>query len=415
MRKCITAAGAGQEQADGSAILTRLSDVQARHVSWLWPGRIPLGRISLLVGRPGEGKSFLTTDIAARVTRGRRWPDGGICPRGSVLLIAAEDDPGDTIRPRCDAHGADAAKIHVLSGVQRTGEGGENKEVAFTLSHLRAMEGAMQSLPDLRLIVIDPIGSYLGGKADAHRDNEVRSILAPVAKLAERCGAAVLIVAHRRKSGGGTADETALGSRAFTGIARAVWHLSRDPERKERRLLLPGKNNLAREGTGLAFTISGEPAAIVWEDGAVEMSADDGWAAEQASGADKPGPKPRMRTDARLWLMDRLANGAAMVRDVKVDAKQAGFGWRTVQRASVELGVLAKNAGAGSPYTWQLQPAFSQSKTRLANLAPKASNKWHPGNLARRENPDKEHQDAHGGSQNDGMTVCGGPGESDAA
>ena len=81
-------------------ILTCLADVEPRPVSWLWPGRIPLGRITLLVGRPGEGKSFLTTDAAARVTTGTPWPDGSDCPQGSVILISAEDDPGDTIRPQ---------------------------------------------------------------------------------------------------------------------------------------------------------------------------------------------------------------------------------------------------------------------------------------------------------------------------
>ena len=112
-------------------------------------------------------------------------------------------------------------------------------------------------LPDCKLVVIDPIGSFLGNGTDAHRDNEVRGVLAPVAMLAEKHGPAVLVVAHRRKSAGSIADDLALGSRAFTGIARAVWHLTRDPDDKARRLLLPGKNNLAREGDGLAFSISG--------------------------------------------------------------------------------------------------------------------------------------------------------------
>lgn len=240
-------------------ILTCMADVEPRAISWLWPGRIPLGRITLLVGRPGEGKSFFTIDAAAHVTTGTPWPDGSFCPQGSVILISAEDDPGDTIRPRLDAHYAEVRRVHLLSAVQRVdGEG--QYERLISLADVDAIEAALVKLPDCKLIVVDPIGSFLGVGTDSHRDNDVRSVLAPIAKLAEKYGPAVLVVAHRRKSAGTVADDLALGSRAFTGIARAVWHLTRDTDNKERRLLLPGKNNLAREKDGLAFSIIGEPA-----------------------------------------------------------------------------------------------------------------------------------------------------------
>ncbi len=157
-------------------ILTCLADVEARAVSWLWHGRIPLARITLLVGRPGEGKSFLTTDIAARVSTGSMWPDGSLCPRGSVILISAEDDPADTIRPRLDAHSADVRRIHLLSAVQRVGDNGQYERM-ITLADVDAIETALIQLTDCRLIVVDPIGSFLGGKTDAHRDNEVREVL----------------------------------------------------------------------------------------------------------------------------------------------------------------------------------------------------------------------------------------------
>jgi hypothetical protein len=396
-----------------SAILTCLADVQPREIKWLWPGRIPIGRLTLLVGHPGGGKSFLTTYMTANVTRGWRWPDGGGCPQGSVILVSAEDDPGDTIRPRCDAHDADAAKVQILSGVEWTGEDGERKEVVFTLANLAALESAIKSLPDLRLIVIDPIGSYLGGKADAHRDNEVRGILAPVAKLAEQYSVAVLIVAHRRKSSAGTADETALGSRAFTGIARAVWHLSRDPENKERRLFLNGKNNLAREASGLAFAIVGDGlgAHIEWEEGAVEMNADEGLAAEQSAEAEKPGPKPVIRDAAQTWLIERLADGPVEAKTMEEEAKSAKLAWRTVQRASHDLGVLVGRSGFGAPYTWRLPPSFSAQKTMPAKNEAKTTNTWQLGNLASKENAEQKRQIAHGGSMSATLDLCGGDGE----
>lgn len=262
--------------------LVCMSDVEPRPVTWLWPGRIATGRITLAVGMPGAGKSYLTCDLASRVSTGSPWPDGGKCQRGSVIFITAEDDPHDTIRPRLDAHGADVSRIHLLSGVLQT-EKGETKELIFTLADIDILGQALESIDDCRLVVIDPIGSFLGGRCDAHRDNEVRAVLAPIGKLAEQHGAAVLTVAHRRKSGGTTADDTALGSRAFTGIARSVWHLYRDTENRNRRLLLPGKCNLSVEQDGLAFSIAGEPASVHWERDRVAMHADDALAAESQS------------------------------------------------------------------------------------------------------------------------------------
>jgi len=338
----------------GGPILTCLADVEPVDVRWLWPGRVPLGRITLLVGRPGEGKSFLTTYMASRVSTGSPWPDGTECPRGSVILVSAEDDPGDTIRPRLDAHRADVRRVHLLAMVCRIQADGERHDVMFTLADIDALEDALKTHPDCRLVVVDPIGSFLGGRTDAHRDNEVRSVLAPVTKLAEKYGPAVLIVAHRRKSSGSIADDLALGSRAFTGIARSVWHLTRDGENKKRRLLLPGKNNLAVEGHGLAFTICGEPPAIAWEHDPVTMTADDALATENSSESKRPGPKPAARSKAAEWLRDLLKTGPMEAGKIKEDAEEAGYAWRTVQRAKDDLGIVPYRDHFGGAWIWRL-------------------------------------------------------------
>jgi putative DNA primase/helicase len=340
----------------GGPILQCLADVEPTDVRWLWPGRIPLGRITLLVGRPGEGKSFLTTDMAARISTGSPWPDGRECPDGSVILISAEDDPADTIRPRLDAHHADVRRVHLLSMVRRIEADGEHHEVMFTLADLAALESALKALPDCRLVVVDPIGSFLGGRTDAHRDNEVRAVLAPVAKLAQAHGPAVLVVAHRRKTGGNIADDLALGSRAFTGIARSVWHLARDGDDKSRRLLLPGKNNLAPEGTGLAFTICGQPPAISWEREPVAMSADDALSVENGDEQKKPGPKPEARNKAAEWLRDVLKTGPMAAGKIKGEAEGAGYAWRTVQRARDDLDIKPYRDEFGGAWMWRLPP-----------------------------------------------------------
>lgn len=355
-------------------ILTCFADVEPRPVSWLWCGRIPLGRITLLVGRPGEGKSFLTTDAAARVTTGTPWPDGSKCPLGSVILISAEDDPADTIRPRLDAHHANVQGVHLLSAVRRVGDEGHHQRL-ITLADVDAIEAALLKLSDCKLIVVDPIGSFLGGGTDAHRDNEVRGVLAPIAKLAEKHGPAVLVVAHRRKSAASIADDLALGSRAFTGIARAVWHLTRDANDKARRLLLPGKNNLAREGDGLAFSIIGEPAHISWERDPVTMSADDALAAESQSRDRKPGPEAEAFEAAIAWLRSALADGPRPVKELLDEWKNGqGGSKRTLDRAKQSLAVEAYRPEVPGPWWWRLlredaSPAEDVEPGNLGNLA----------------------------------------------
>jgi putative DNA primase/helicase len=350
--------------------LVCLADVEPTAVKWLWPGRIPQGRITLVVGRPGEGKSFLSIDVAARVTTGTPFPDGSECPTGSVLFVCGEDDPHDTIRPRLDRAYADVSRVHLLSAVLRPGPDGDLREFMFTLADVRALEDALQRVPDCRLIVIDPIGSFLGGRTDAHRDNEVRGVLAPVAELAKRYGAAVLVIAHRRKSSGDTADDLALGSRAFTGIARAVWHVSPDRDNPERRLMLPGKNNLAKKGGGLAFTLIGDPVPTVsWEREPVNMNADDALAAERDDGT--PGPEPEKRDQAADWLRDILADGPVKVADIQQAAKDAGltFGG-AVRRARQELGIKPYKGQFQDGWYWRL-PEGVQTPAEDAQQSPR--------------------------------------------
>ena len=334
-------------------ILQCFADVPPSSVRWLWPGRIALGRLTLLVGRPGEGKSFLTTDLAARVSTGRPWPDGSEGASGSVIFICAEDDPSDTLRPRLDAHGADVRRTHLLSMVRKTTSEGRSYDSAFTLSDVGPLERSLQMHPDCRLVVVDPIGSYLGSGTDAYRDSDVRLLLDPVARLAEQYGPAVLLVAHRRKNAAvAHADDLALGSRAFTGVARSVWHLTRDAKNRDRRLLLPGKNNLAAEGRGLAFTITGETPAVCWQTEAVDMTATEAIAAEAAN-TENPRDRPA-RDEAKTWLAEMLADGPVPTAEIRTEADNAGFAWRTVQRVRSGLSIRAIRGKGRGIWLWEL-------------------------------------------------------------
>ena len=342
-------------ESDTRPVVRCVATIEPEPIEWLWPGRIPLGRLALLVGRPGEGKSFLATAMAAHVSCGREWPDGAPCPRGSVLIASAEDAPADTIRPRLDAHGADVSRIHVLDGV-RTDDG----ERLLTLRDVDAIAEALRALGDCRLLVIDPIGAYIGGRTDAHRDNEVRAVLAPIARLAEEYGVAVLVVAHRRKTAAAYADEAALGSVAFVGAARAVWHLARDPDDVARRLLLPGKCNLASTPSGLAFRVCGEPPRIVWDAEAVEMTADDVLAAEQAT---RRGGRPAEQHDAAAeWLRQALADGPRPAADIMAGWTDGhGGSKRTLDRAKRSVGVVAYQPRVPGPWWWRLADAAPQT------------------------------------------------------
>jgi DNA polymerase III epsilon subunit-like protein len=362
--RCVRAwLGIKRERPDSSrAVLTRMAEVDACEVSWLWPGRIPAGRITLLVGRPGEGKSFVAIDAAARVSMGASWPDGMACAKGSVILISAEDDPNDTIRPRLDAHGADVDRVYLLSAV-RYADGSDVRERMISLADLDAIEDALARIRDCKLLVVDPIGSFLGGRVDAHRDNEVRSVLAPIAVLARKYGPAVLAVGHHRKASGAFADDLTLGSRAFGAIARATWHLTRDPDNRTRRLLLPGKNNLGPEGEGLAFTVGGSPARVTWEAEPIAWTADDGVAAS-AAGGEKPGPEAEALTAAIEWLQTALAKGPRPVTEL-MDAWRNGEqgSQRTLERAKRALGVIAERPEVLGPWLWRLPPDESPPQT----------------------------------------------------
>ncbi|WP_347246409.1 AAA family ATPase, partial [Thermogutta sp.] len=257
----------------------------------------------------------------------------------------------------------DVGRVHVLRGLTYRDADGSRRERCLTLADLPVMEKALQALGDCRLLVIDPIGDFLGGQVDAHRDNEVRAVLTPLGELAGRYKVAVIVVVHRRKSaGGGGADEMAMGSRGFTGIARSVWHVSRDVNDKKRRLFLPGKQNLAEEMPGLAFRIVGEPPRVEWEREPVLMTADDGLEAERQ--AAQPGPKPDSLEDAKAFLLTALSNGPRLANDVLEDWQtNYGGSQRTLYRAKAEIAVESFREGNPGPWFWKL-PEGHMAKTR---------------------------------------------------
>src|SRR5262249_13584096 len=162
---------------------------------WLWPGRIACGKVTMLAGHPGLGKSQVALSIAAIVSTGGRWPVDGACAEcGSVVIMSAEDDPEDTIRPRLDAAGADLARCHVIDAVRRRDDTGRETRRGFSiLEDVPRLAAALVGFGDTALVVIDPITAYLGA-TDSHCNAEVRAALAPLADLAAQHRVAVLAI-----------------------------------------------------------------------------------------------------------------------------------------------------------------------------------------------------------------------------
>jgi putative DNA primase/helicase len=346
----------------------RLADVQPERLRWLWPARIPLGKLTLLYGDPGLGKSFLTMDLAARVSTGAGWPDlpGEQCDPGGVILLSAEDGLADTIRPRLDAAGADVTRIESIESVGIAGGGERSVNLA---DDLRLIEERIAQRGDVRLFIMDPISAYCG-KADSHTNAEVRGMLAPIAKLAERHGVAIVAVSHLNKGAGGRAMYRAMGSLAFIAAARAGWLVVENENDPAKRLLLPTKMNLAARPTGLAFSLRdsgtlGDVPNIAWSADPVDLSADDALAAIAGQGGDDDGRKGALG-EAMDFLRHELAGGAKPSGEVKKAATAAGIKPRTLDRARAELGVVAAPDGFGGPWTWALPAQTAPESTECA-------------------------------------------------
>ncbi|HRQ74250.1 MAG TPA: AAA family ATPase [Phycisphaerales bacterium] len=365
---------------DGAPVVVRLSDVKPEPVAWLWPGRFALGKLTLIAGDPGLGKSFLTLDMASRVSTGAGWPDrrGESFTPGGVVLLSAEDAIADTIRPRLDAAGADVSRIVALEAIRSVGDNGRESARTFDLSRdLPALEAAIRSVEGCRLVVIDPVTAYLGG-TDSHKNSDIRGLLAPLAELAARHRVAVVAVTHLNKSGGGSAIYRTMGSLAFVAAARAAWAVVADKAEPGRRLLLPIKNNLSANRGGLAYSFVDSPGhdqpQLAWEEGAVTLSADDALAVER-------GGERSVVDDAADWLREQLADGPRRMRDVEGDAREAGYSVAALRRAKAALHVASRKPVFGGPWEWALPAEGAHPpKVRTPCPSPVRTFGWEAGN-----------------------------------
>lgn len=334
--------------------LVTVSDVKPEQISWLWPGRIALGKLTLITGNPGLGKSLILVDLMARVSRGGTWPvDSGPCPLGDVILLSAEDDIADTIRPRLDAAKADVTRCHILRMVKVKNRDGQPAERLFDLSQdLKVLDEVIKNKPNVRAVLIDPVSSYLGDNDD-NSNGEIRGLLAPLGRLAAVHKVAVILVSHNNKQAGQRAIHRAMGSVAFVAASRAAYLVVQDEGDRQRRLFLPTKNNLGPDSGGLAYRVEAPDGVPVidWEPDPVDISADEALACDADPDMD--------HHDATAWLKDLVeatTEKEMAVKVIETAAKSAGFSMKTLRRVRSKAGlkVIRKGFGPGGYSVWSL-------------------------------------------------------------
>ncbi|RMF58147.1 MAG: hypothetical protein D6746_10030, partial [Bacteroidetes bacterium] len=312
-----------ESQPDTRAVAVRVADVEREAIRWLWPGRLALGKMTILDGDPGLGKSTLYCDLAARITTGRPWPDAPDAPPGepaAVVIIGCEDGIADTIRPRLEEAGADLRRVHVIQAIRE----GEDLTVPRLPDHIDAIEAVVRET-GAALLVVDPIMAHLGDRINAHRDADVRRALTPLALLCERCGCAGLVVRHLNKMPGGDPLYRGGGSIGIIGQARIGLLLASHPEHETAdgvRVLATTKANVGAWRPSLVLRLVSserdpDTAVLRWE-GTTPLTARDLLARPKAE---------RPRDEAADWLRERLASAADPVpaRTLYAEAEARGI------------------------------------------------------------------------------------------
>lgn len=334
------------DDAPRELVVELLADVRPERVQWLWDHRVARGKVSLWQGNPGQGKSMVTVEITAAVTTGAPLPGSRAFGPADVILASAEDALADTIRPRLDAAGGDPERVHAISLVKRG-----DRETFLTLEDVDLIEQLVIK-HSAALVVIDPLMAFLG-KADSHRDQDVRTAISPLAKMAERTGAAVIVVVHMNKATGtASAIYRSGGSIGIVGAARTAFLVSPHPEDADRKVIACVKSNIGPIPPAISYRIVGTPngsARVRFERGTLDITADQLLAAEAEAAAGKG----KAVAEAENFLRDRLKEGPRPVADLKADAAANSVSFAALRRAQKKLKVKAEKATGAKDAPWQ--------------------------------------------------------------
>lgn len=331
------------EQPDG-VLITNGADLKPTPIQWLWRDWLALGKLHILAGAPGQGKTTIALAIAAVVTTGGRLPDGTRGDIGNVLIWSGEDDPADTLLPRLLAAGADRTRCYFVEGTRINGE-----MQSFDPSRdMLALERQATEIGGIRLLIVDPVVSAVAG--DSHKNTEVRRALQPLVDLGSRIGAAVLGISHFSKGGQGSDPASrVVGSIAFTAVARVVLVAAKvnSEDGQQRRILARGKSNIGPDSGGFEYDIAqteplpGIPASFIAWGRTV-----DGTARELFAEPDDGGQSDKSSMQAACdFVLSALADGLAQSKWLESEAKSAGISVSTLRRAREKLGVKSSKHG----------------------------------------------------------------------
>lgn len=335
------------EAYDKFVILTNGANLTPKPVEWLWRDWLALGKVHILAGAPGQGKTTIAAGaLAATVTSGGCWPDGSQCEPGNVIVWSGEDDPEDTLLPRLQAAGGDCSRIYFVEGM-REATGRRPFDPAYDM---RKLLDAIERIGGARLVIIDPVVSAVVG--DSHKNTEVRRALQPLVDAAAAGRFAVLGITHFSKGGQGSdPTQRVIGSVAFSAVARVVLVAARvkGEDGEDRRILARSKSNIGPDDGGFEYYLEQvelipgiEASRVAWG------KTVQGCARDLLTDNTKVDDEGKSAQDcAAEFLTDLLRDGPTPTKTVEAEAKAAGIAWRTVRRASDALQVKKRKTVEG--------------------------------------------------------------------
>ena len=307
-----------------------MDDVEAKEVDWLWYPYIPYGKLTIVQGDPGEGKTTMVLQLAALLSKGEKLPcDDKERTPVNVIYQTAEDGLADTVKPRLEAAGADCSRVLVI----------DECEAELSMTDERIEQALKET--GAKVLILDPIQAYLGADVDMHRANEIRPVMKRLGDMAEKYGCAILLIGHMNKASGSKSTYRGLGSIDFQATARSVLVVGRVKDDPTLRVMAHDKSSLAPEGTSVAFRLDKENG-FRWE-GACDMTV-----AELLSG-DGKGQKLKA---AKAFLEEQLKEGHKAQKEIEEAAQEQGIKTKTLRNAKQEMNVGSQKIG--SQWYWYL-------------------------------------------------------------